>query len=142
VAIASNLASTPKTNPSRPRVVVITSGPDSTILLSSASLAAEQDSPALIVPVAKIADSELVDTNGAGDAFAGGFIGAYLSQLKEGGENVDLKKCVEVGHRLGRMCVKQVRASCSRENIALTIQPKQIGPQWEWPKVDILNATD
>jgi adenosine kinase len=93
----------PKINPSKPRVVVITSGPGPTILVSSGFSPTE---PALVVPVDKVADSDLVDTNGAGDAFAGGFIGAYLA-----GE-ADFKKCVEVGHRLARLCVQQVRFFC------------------------------
>lgn len=42
-----------------------------------------------------------MDTNGAGDAFAGGFLGALVA-------GKTLKECVLVGHELGRMCVQQV----------------------------------
>lgn len=42
-----------------------------------------------------------MDTNGAGDAFAGGFIGAYVL-----GKNID--DCVLAGHALASMCVQQV----------------------------------
>ena len=45
-----------------------------------------------------------MDTNGAGDAFAGGFVGAMIL-----GKSHD--EAVEVGHRLGAMCVGQVRLS-------------------------------
>lgn len=45
--------------------------------------------------------SQIVDTNGAGDAFAGGFYGGLVS-----GKNVD--EAVEIGHKLGAMCVGQV----------------------------------
>ncbi len=94
--IATSLAELPKVNPSRPRVVVITSGPDSTILVSSDNV----DNP-LVKPVHAVKAEEIVDTNGAGDAFAGGFIGTFLL-----GKSLD--ECCEVGHRLGRMCVLQV----------------------------------
>lgn len=42
-----------------------------------------------------------MDTNGAGDAFAGGFIGAYVL-----GKDID--KCVLAGHALATMCIQQV----------------------------------
>ncbi|CAK5283222.1 unnamed protein product [Mycena citricolor] len=107
-AVAKAIALLPKSNPSRPRTVVITQGADSTILVSSAT----PDSPK-IYPVTKLADAEIVDTNGAGDAFAGGFLGALVA-----GKSID--ECVEAGHKLGSMCVQQV------------------GPQYQWPKVNVL----
>ena len=48
-----------------------------------------------------LADGQIVDTNGAGDAFAGGFVGALVS-----GKNLD--ESVLVGHALARACVQQV----------------------------------
>jgi adenosine kinase len=88
------LATEPKANPSRPRIVIFTQGADSTILVSSA----EPDLPK-VYPVNKV--DKIVDTNGAGDAFAGGFLGAFVA-----GKNID--SCVEAGHRMGAMCVQQV----------------------------------
>jgi len=107
-AIAKVIVALPKSNPSRPRIVVFTQGAESTILLSSA----EPDTPR-VYPVHALKDEEIVDTNAAGDAFAGGFLAAYVA-----GKNLD--ECVETGHKLGAMCVTQV------------------GPQYKWPKVDIL----
>jgi adenosine kinase len=52
------------------------------------------------VTVARLADDEIVDTNGAGDMFAGGLLGAIVA-----GKSID--EAVEVGHKLGSMCVKQ-----------------------------------
>lgn len=46
-------------------------------------------------------DEEIVDTNGAGDAFAGGVLGALVA-----GKSID--EVVEVGHKMGAMCVQQV----------------------------------
>jgi adenosine kinase len=98
-AIAKALAALPKSNPSRPRVVVITQGPQSTIVVSSA----DPDN-AKIFPVHALTDDQIVDTNGAGDAFAGGFMGAYVA-----GKSID--EAVEIGHKMGSMCVQE--ASCS-----------------------------
>ncbi|KAM0746220.1 Ribokinase-like protein [Meredithblackwellia eburnea MCA 4105] len=110
--IAIKLASSKKLA-SRPRVVVITQGPSSTIVASSTTTSSEPSTK--IYPVKALPESAIVDTNGAGDAFAGGFLGAYVL-----GKSVD--QAVEVGHRMGQMCVGQV------------------GPQWVFPKVDVLNA--
>jgi sugar/nucleoside kinase (ribokinase family) len=96
VAVAKKIASLPKANPSRPRIVVITQGPDSTVLVSSADVKAPKT-----FQVKALKAEEIVDTNGAGDAFAGGFLGAFVS-----GKTLD--ECVEVGHKLGGMCVGQV----------------------------------
>ncbi|GLB43540.1 putative adenosine kinase [Lyophyllum shimeji] len=107
-AVAKAIATLPKTNASRPRVVVITQGADSTVVVTSN----EPDSPK-VFPVVPLKDEEIVDTNGAGDAFAGGYLGGLVA-----GKSLD--QCVEAGHALARMCVKN------------------IGPQFQWPKVQIL----
>jgi sugar/nucleoside kinase (ribokinase family) len=99
-AIAKAVATSPKSNASRPRVVIFTHGAESTILVSSA----EPDSPK-VFKVSPIDGKLIVDTNGAGDAFAGGFLGAYVA-----GKSLD--ECVEVGHKMGAMCVQLV-SRCS-----------------------------
>ncbi|KZS89765.1 Ribokinase-like protein [Sistotremastrum niveocremeum HHB9708] len=104
--IAKTIASLPKVNPSRSRVVVITHGAESTVLVKAGE-------EAKIYPVQKLSDDQIVDTNGAGDAFAGGFIGAFTL-----GKTLD--ECVAVGQKLGAMCVGQV------------------GPQLRWPKENVL----
>ncbi|KIO18438.1 hypothetical protein M407DRAFT_246482 [Tulasnella calospora MUT 4182] len=106
-AVALALAKLPKSNASRPRTVVITSGSEATVVATSDSDDTKTYS------VNKLSDEQIVDTNGAGDAFAGGFMGAYVS-----GKSVP--ECVEVGHKLGAMCVGQ------------------IGPQLAWPKQQVL----
>ncbi|CAE6483824.1 unnamed protein product [Rhizoctonia solani] len=105
--IAKHLANLPKINPSRPRTVIITSGPDATIVAKSG-----QDAEPQTHPVSRLADNEIVDTNGAGDMFAGGVMGAIVA-----GKSTE--EAVEVGHKLGAMCVKT------------------IGPQLQFPKVQI-----
>ena len=107
-AIARSLATSPKNNSSRPRIAVITQGPQSTVVVSGDA----PDAPK-VFPVHALADSEIVDTNGAGDAFAGGFVGAFVSSKS-------LEECVEAGHKMGSMSVQLV------------------GPQYKWPKVQVL----
>jgi adenosine kinase len=63
--------------------------------------------------VPKLSNDHIVDTNGAGDMFAGGFLGALAL-------GKDLDECVEIGHKLGQMCVGQ------------------IGPKLVYPKVNVL----
>ncbi|KAJ9117094.1 hypothetical protein QFC24_006553 [Naganishia onofrii] len=112
--IATAIANLPKSNASRPRLVIITQGSSSTLVASSSpsstatptsgaakcNLSASDPNPKTY-PVPKLEDSQIVDTNGAGDAFAGGFLGAHVL-----GKSLD--ECVEVGHRLGQRCVGQV----------------------------------
>jgi adenosine kinase len=92
--IAKGIAAYRKVN-ARPRVVVITQGPESTVVVDGANPEGKA------YPVTPIASELIVDTNGAGDAFAGGFLGAYVAGKSIG-------ECVEVGHKLGAMCVQLV----------------------------------
>ncbi|KAG8943341.1 adenosine kinase, partial [Tulasnella sp. 408] len=81
-SVALALAKLPKSNASRPRTVVLTSGAEATVVATSDSESTKT------YPVNKLSDEQIVDTNGAGDAFAGGFMGAYVL-----GKSVD--ECVE-----------------------------------------------
>lgn len=96
-AVAKAIAILPKTNSSRPRVVIFTQGAQSTVVVTADA----PDSPKVFA-VNPLKDEEIIDTNGAGDAFAGGFLGAFVA-----GKPLD--ECVETGHVLGGMCVGQVR---------------------------------
>lgn len=94
-AIARTIAKLPK-HTATPRIVIITHGAESTVWVSSANL-----EDVKVHPVTALSDAEIVDTNGAGDAFAGGFLGAIVT-----GKTVP--EAVEVGHKMGAMCVGQV----------------------------------
>jgi adenosine kinase len=107
-AIARAIALLPKANASRPRTVVFTHGAEQTVVLT----ADKPDEPQTF-PVNALAESSIVDTNGAGDAFAGGFLGALVA-----GKTLD--ESVLAGHALARESIQQ------------------IGPQYPWPKVTIL----
>jgi adenosine kinase len=95
-SIASHIALLPKANPLRHRVVVITQGADPTIVAET-----QENGTVKIkkVPTPKVATQEIVDTNGAGDAFAGGFMG----ELILGG---DVLQAVNVGQWLAGLCLR------------------------------------
>ncbi len=95
-SIAKALATQPKANLSRPRTVIFTQGAQSTVVVTQ-----DDADNAKVYPVHALSDAEIVDTNGAGDAFAGGFLGAYVT-------GKSLQECVEAGHKLGSMCVQLV----------------------------------
>ncbi|KAK4056628.1 adenosine kinase [Microbotryomycetes sp. JL221] len=104
--IAKKLAAFEKKG-TQPRLVVITQGPDSTIVASS------ETGEAKTFPVSALPSDKVIDTNGAGDAFAGGFLGARAA-----GKSID--EAIEVGHKLGQHCVQLV------------------GPTFPWPKVNVM----
>jgi adenosine kinase len=81
--IIVRLASFPKENSSRKRIVIITQGASSTLLCHNEEI--------YEYPVPRIDSSLIVDTNGAGDSFVGGFI-AGLSL------NLPLDACIDAGH--------------------------------------------
>lgn len=80
-AIAVKISALPKLNENRRRVVVITQGCEPAILVENGKIT--------LIPVAVLSREEIVDTNGAGDAFAGGF----LSQMVSGAPYTTCVKC-------------------------------------------------
>eukprot|EP01135_Chromosphaera_perkinsii_P001332 Nk52_evm59s164 gene=Nk52_evmTU59s164 len=82
-AIALELAKLPKKNGARGRLVVITQGHDQTVVVQNGEI---KTFPVKLLPKEKI-----VDTNGAGDAFVGGFLSQYVL-------GKPLEKCVEAAH--------------------------------------------
>lgn len=94
--IALKIAAQPKACGTRPRVVVFTQGSEQTIVACQGVV---ESYPVDILP-----RELLVDTNGAGDAFVGGF----LSQLILG---KPLAECVRAGHFASRVIIQ--RSGCS-----------------------------
>ena len=68
-AVAKKLAAFPKENKKRNRIVIFTQGPGDVLVYRNDKITR--------YPIIPITEEEIVDTNGAGDAFIGGF----LSQL-------------------------------------------------------------
>ncbi|ODQ56201.1 pfkB family carbohydrate kinase [Saitoella complicata NRRL Y-17804] len=95
--IAEHIAALPKANNKRERTVVFTQGAESVIV-------ARPGKETVVYPVPKLSDDEIVDTNGAGDAFAGAFLGMLVK-----GES--LETCVEAGTWLAQLAIKEVGPS-------------------------------
>lgn len=89
--IASKIASMPKKNTKRSRIVIITQGDKPVIL--------HKDGKTKDFPVETIPDENVTDTNGAGDAFAGGFLADYV-------RNKDIFTCIKSGSRAAAMIVQ------------------------------------
>ena len=98
--IAKSIALLPKANENRPRWVIFTQGALHTVVVT----ADKPDQPQIFA-VDPLAEDQIVDTNGAGDAFAGGFLGAIVS-------GKTLEESVLAGHKLARACVQQVIFTC------------------------------
>jgi adenosine kinase len=94
--IALRLAAEPKACGSRPRTVVFTQGADATIIAYQGTVTT--------YPVERLPKELLVDTNGAGDAFVGGF----LSQLILG---KSMAECVRAGNWAARVIIQ--RSGCT-----------------------------
>lgn len=94
--IALKIAAMPKESGGKPRIVVFTQGADATVVA--------KDGAVTKYDVIKLEKSELVDTNGAGDAFVGGFLAA----LVKGKEIAD---CCKAGNYGANTIIK--RSGCS-----------------------------
>ena len=94
--IALNLAKFEKTNKARHRVAIVTQGPEPTLMAYYDVLSGEYKVKEY--PVEPLAKEAVVDTNGAGDSFVGGF----LSQLFQ---DKGLDECIKAGIYLSREVV-------------------------------------
>jgi len=89
--VALKLAAWSKKNESRPRVAVITQGSQATLVATEGKL--------LKFDVPKLEHDKIVDCNGAGDSFVGGFL-SQLAQKKP------LEACVAAGHYAARVILQ------------------------------------
>lgn len=94
--IARKTQALPKVNSKRQRTVIFTQGRDDTIVATGNDVTA--------FPVLDQNQEEIVDTNGAGDAFVGGF----LSQLVS---NKPLTECIRAGHYAASVIIR--RTGCT-----------------------------
>lgn len=96
--IALKMCALPKQNEKRARVVIITQGSDAVLLAENNKITE--------IPVEKLEEDKIVDTNGAGDAFVGGFL-AQLIQKKP------LETCIRCGIWAARQIIQ--RSGCTFE---------------------------
>lgn len=89
--IAQKLAALPKKNDKRSRMVIFTQGDKPTVVFNNGKVTE--------YPVLPIAQENIVDTNGAGDAFAGGFLSAYCRE-------VELDDCIQKGMEAASMIIQ------------------------------------
>ena len=94
--IALKVATLPKVNQSQPRIVIFTQGPGPVLLC--------KDGKVVESPIIPITEEDIVDTNGAGDAWVGGF----LSQLVLG---KTIEQCLQGGHYAANVVIK--RSGCT-----------------------------
>ena len=90
--IAMEFVNIPKVNQMRGRIVIITSAEKDTLV-------ATKDRGVIYFPTIPIETSEIVDTNGAGDSFVGGFVYSYTL-------NKSLEECIDAGHKAAHAVLK------------------------------------
>ncbi|XP_036121059.1 adenosine kinase isoform X3 [Molossus molossus] len=94
--IAKKTQALPKVNLKRQRVVIFTQGSDDTIMATESEVTAfavlDQD------------QKEIIDTNGAGDAFVGGFLSQLVSDKP-------LTECIRAGHYAASVIIR--RTGCT-----------------------------
>ena len=94
--IAKKMASLPKFNGSRVRMVVITQGSNPTLVYKNGEIKE--------FPVIPIAAEDIIDTNGAGDAFAGGFMAQFV-------QGQSLEDCIRCGNYAANLIIQ--RSGCT-----------------------------
>lgn len=97
--VALKIAASPKKNSARPRTVIFTQGSESTIVACDGKVTEYAVSP--------LPKEQLVDTNGAGDAFVGGFLASLLAKK-------DVGSSVEAGHWAARFIIQQSGCTLSK----------------------------
>lgn len=90
--IALHIAALPKKNTARPRMVVFTHGSLPTVVAFEGKLQT--------FPVIPIDSSKIVDTNGAGDAYCGGFMSQYV-------QGKSLAECTAAGNYVANVVIQR-----------------------------------
>lgn len=89
--VGKRLVGLEKKNPTRPRIAILTQGCDPVLLIQHDSV---QE-----FPVKRLAEHEIVDTNGAGDAFVGGFLAQFV-------QDKSLDVCIRCGNYAAAHIIK------------------------------------
>ncbi|XP_072229153.1 adenosine kinase-like isoform X3 [Leuresthes tenuis] len=91
--IARKTQNLPKENSKRQREVVFTQGKDDSV--------ATVGDKVKMFPVLDIDQNDIVDTNGAGDAFVGGFLSTLVQEQA-------LEECIRAGHYAANVIIRRV----------------------------------
>eukprot|EP00163_Fabomonas_tropica_P009117 TRINITY_DN1890_c0_g1_i3.p2 TRINITY_DN1890_c0_g1~~TRINITY_DN1890_c0_g1_i3.p2 ORF type:complete len:346 (+),score=139.96 TRINITY_DN1890_c0_g1_i3:79-1116(+) len=100
--IASKLQALPKINDKRERLVIFTQGKDPTIVASGGGKVTKFDVP-------PVPEAEILDTNGAGDSFVGGFLSQYV-------QGRSLEEAVRCGHYSAGEIIRRSGCELPAEN--------------------------
>lgn len=96
--VCVHLANLPKENKQRKRVAIITQGTEPTLVAVQGEQGVKE------FPVHAIKEEQINDTNGAGDAFAGGFVAGIV-------ENKPLETAIDMGQWLASLSIKELGPS-------------------------------
>jgi adenosine kinase len=96
--VVKHLANLPKENTKRKRVAIVTQGTEPTLV------AVQGEADIKTFPVHAIEPSQINDTNGAGDAFAGGFLAGLV-------EGKSLDTSVDMGQWLAKLSIQELGPS-------------------------------
>jgi len=95
------LSSLPKENGSRARMVLITQGDKPTIVCNNGEIKE--------YPVNNIKPEDIVDTNGAGDAFVGGFLAELVRER-------NLDECIRGANYAANFVIRQSGCTLPRQS--------------------------
>lgn len=96
--VVKHLANLPKVNTQRKRIAIVTQGTDATLV------AIQGEDTIHEFPVHAIETEKINDTNGAGDAFAGGLLAGII-------EGKSLKTSIDMGQWLARLSIQELGPS-------------------------------
>ncbi|KAK7739552.1 adenosine kinase [Diaporthe eres] len=96
--IAKLMANLPKENSKRKRVAIVTHGTEPTVVATQGEDAVKE------YPVHSIDKAQIVDTNGAGDAFAGGLTAGIV-------EGKSLEESIQLGQWLAKLSIQELGPS-------------------------------
>jgi len=89
--IAVKASQLPKKNDKRGRTVVFTQGASEVVVVHEGQTSA--------FPTPRVPDNEIVDLNGAGDCFVGGFLSEFI-------RGKDIPTCISAGHYCAGVCIR------------------------------------
>ncbi|KAH3762058.1 adenosine kinase 2 [Pelomyxa schiedti] len=102
--MAKRIAGMEKANTKRERMVIITQGPDPTVVFHGGRVN--------VFPTPVVPKADIVDTNGAGDCFVGGFISKFIGAWpRPTTYQPSLNECVRSGQYCAMHCLTNVGCS-------------------------------